>query len=192
MQKLVITDIKDHREYERERDEFRSSVIALKKRRRFGLGEFMTIVFENTATMRFQIQEMARAEKMIRDEQIAHEVATYNDLIPNAGELSATFFIEINNEEKLREWLPKLVGIENCVSVWVDDSEVRAEEEDSERLTREDITSAVHYLRFSFTSAQQAAFATSAIKIVIDHPQYQASLMLSDEQRSEIASDFSD
>jgi hypothetical protein len=135
---------------------------------------------------------MARAEKMIRDEQIAHEVATYNNLIPNAGELSATFFIEINNEEKLREWLPKLVGIENCVSVWVDDSEVRAEEEDSERLTREDITSAVHYLRFSFTSAQQASFATSAIKIVIDHPQYQASLMLSDEQRSEIASDFSD
>ena len=61
MQKLVITDIKDHREYERERDEFRSSVIALTMRRRFGLGEFMTIVFENTATMRFQIQEMALA-----------------------------------------------------------------------------------------------------------------------------------
>ncbi len=192
MQKLAITDIKDHREYERERDEFRSSVIALKKRRRFGLGEFMTIVFENTATMRFQIQEMARAEKMIRDEQIAHEVATYNDLIPNAGELSATFFIEINNEEKLREWLPKLVGIENCVSVWVGDSEVRAEEEDSERLTREDITSAVHYLRFSFTPDQQMRFSTSVIKIVIDHPEYQASLTLSDEQRNEIASDFSD
>ena len=70
------------RAYERERDEFRADIIALKKRRRVALGDLMTIVFENTDTMRFQIQEMARAERMLTDEQIEHEVETYNELIP--------------------------------------------------------------------------------------------------------------
>ena len=76
----------------------------------------MTIVFENTDTMRFQIQEMARAERMLRDEQIAHEVETYNELIPEPGELSATLFIEITDADALREWLPKLPGIQRHVA----------------------------------------------------------------------------
>ena len=70
MRKLTIDDIKDVRAYERERDEFRAQVIAMKKRRRIPLGDLMTIVFENTDTMRFQVQEMARAERMATDAQI--------------------------------------------------------------------------------------------------------------------------
>ena len=93
MQKLTTADIKDMREYERERDAFRAEIIATKKKRRIALGDLMTIVFENTATMRFQIQEMARAERILKDEQIAHEVETYNELIPDPGELSGTLFI---------------------------------------------------------------------------------------------------
>ncbi len=192
MRKLSVSDIKDHREYEQERNDFRAAIIALKKKRRFALGEFMAIVFENTATMRFQVQEMARAEKMLRDDQIAHEVETYNGLIPDPGELSATFFIEIDNETKLREWLPRLFGIENYVAIWIGDSEVRAEEEDAERLTRDDITSAVHYLRFRLSPDQQSLFPNREIKIVVDHPEYQATTILPDDQRAEIASDFSD
>ncbi|MEX2268323.1 MAG: DUF3501 family protein, partial [Acidimicrobiia bacterium] len=82
MRKLSTSDIKDLREYERERDEFRAEIIATKNRRRLKLGDLISIVFENTDTMRFQIQEMARAEKMLRDEQIAHEINTYNQLLP--------------------------------------------------------------------------------------------------------------
>ena len=111
MRKLTLGDIVDLRAYERERDDFRARVIALKKPRRIPLGNLITIVFENTETMRFQIQEMARAEKLLRDEQVEHEVATYNELIPEPGELSATLFIEIADPDALREWLPKLPGI---------------------------------------------------------------------------------
>ena len=82
----------------------------MKKRRRIALGDLITIVFENTDTMRFQVQEMARAERMLTDDAIAHEVETYNELIPGPGELSGTLFIEITDDAALREWLPKLIG----------------------------------------------------------------------------------
>src|SRR5690349_19682097 len=121
MQKLTVEDIKDQRAYERERDEFRRHIIDMKKRRRIALGDLMTIVFENTETMRWQVQEMARAEHMLRDEQIEGEIATYNELIPDADELSATLLIELTSEVALRDWLPRLVGIHRAVQVVVGD-----------------------------------------------------------------------
>ena len=72
----------------------------MKKRRRIALGDLLTIVFENTDTMRFQVQEMARAERMLTDDAIAHEVETYNELIPDAGELSGTLFIELTDRRR--------------------------------------------------------------------------------------------
>ena len=191
MRKLTVDDIVDLRAYERERDEFRARVIALKKPRRIPLGDLITIVFENTETMRFQIQEMARAEKMLRDEQVEHEVATYNELIPEPGELSATLFIEITDPARLQEWLPKLPGIQRHVVFDVAGAEVRGVEPDEERLTREDeITSTVHYLKFALSPEQQAAFAAGPVKLFVDHPAYQAAAVLSDEQRASLAADF--
>ena len=190
MQKLTTADIKDLREYERERDAFRAEIIATKKRRRIALGDLMTIVFENTSTMRFQIQEMARAERMLSDEQIAHEVETYNQLIPNPGELSGTLFIEIEDNAELRKWLPKLVGIQDHVAIAVDDELVRAHAEDAERLTREDTTTTVHYLKFAFSPEQRDAFPGSKVRIVVDHPEYEADISLTDEQRAELAGDL--
>ena len=149
MRKLTNADIKDLREYERERDAFRAEIIAMKKRRRIALGDIMTIVFENAATMRFQIQEMARAERMLRDEQIAHEVETYNELIPADGELSATLFIEITTTKRSttgchdssasRTMSPFVVG-SDAVSAG------RADPDSSHR--GRETTSAVHYLKF--------------------------------------------
>ena len=191
MRKLTVEDIVDMRAWERERAEFRSRIIELKKTRRIAIGPLMSIVFENTDTMRFQVQEMARAERMLRDEQIEHEVATYNELIPEPGELSGTLFIEITDNAELRNWLPKLVGIQRHVSFDVAGEPVPAVEVDEERLTREDeITSTVHYLRFRFTEGQQAAFAGGPVRIVVDHPDYQAEAELTSEQRIELASDF--
>jgi Protein of unknown function (DUF3501) len=191
VRKLTHADIKDLREYERERDDFRSEIIAMKKRRRVPLGDIMTMVFENAATMRFQIQEMARAERMLRDEQIAHELETYNELIPDAGELSATLFIEIDDDAALRYWLPKLTRIQDSIAIDVGGELVPAVETNAERLTREDeITSAVHYLRLSFSEAQRALFAAGPVAILVEHPEYQARVELSDEQRDELAGDF--
>ncbi len=193
MRKLTVDDIVDLRAYERERGDFRSRVIDLKKARRVALGELMTLVFENTETMRFQIQEMARAEKMLRDEQIEHEVATYNELLPDRGQLSCTLFVEITNPDALREWLPKLVGLQDHVSVEAAGVRSDAFEIDAERLTREDeITTTVHYLRFTFSPEQQAAFADGPVTLRIDHPAYRAAIELTPETRASLGADFAD
>jgi hypothetical protein len=190
MRKLTVADIKDLREYERERDAFRAEIIATKKKRRIPLGDLMTIVFENAATMRFQVQEMARAERMLRDEQIARELDTYNELIPADGELSGTLFIEITDKESLQYWLPRLVGIHEHLQFVVADTVVPGRAEDVERLTREETTPTVHYLKFAFTPDQQRAFDTGPVRLVVDHPEYQADVTLTDEQRDELVGDF--
>jgi hypothetical protein len=191
MRKLTLDDIKDLREYERERDEFRRHIVEMKKRRRVQLGDLLTITFENTDTMRFQIQEMARIERMLTDEQIRTELDTYNQLIPGPNELSGTLFVEIDNKERLYEWLPKLVGIQRAVSIWLHDgSSVPSTPEDEERLTRQETTTTVHYLKFRFTPEQVEAFAAGPVRIVVDHPNYNAVVELSEEQRSELIEDL--
>ena len=196
MRKLTVDDIVDHRAYERERDEFRAAVIAMKKRRRIALGDLVTIVFENTDTMRFQVQEMARAERMLTDDAIAGEVATYNELVPEPGELSGTLFIELTDDAALREWLPKLRDIEFHVFFEVgvrgSGSRVQAVPRDEERLTRDDITSTVHYLKFPFDAQQRAELASGTARLVVDHPEYKVWVELNDAQRAELAGDFAD
>ena len=195
MRKLTVDDIHDLRAYERERDDFRREIIELKRARRVAIGPIMTLVFENTDTMRWQVQEMARAERMLRDEQIAHEVETYNALIPDAGELSATLLIELTSEVALREWLPRLVGVERHVAiVLADGSEARgrASEEDEARLTRDDTTPAVHFLRFRFATEQVTTFATGPARIVVDHPEYAYEVDLTNDQHDALVGDLHD
>ena len=165
----------------------------MKKRRRVQLGDLLTITFENTDTMRFQIQEMARIERMLTDEQIRNELDTYNQLIPGPNELSGTLFVEIDDKERLYEWLPKLVGIQRAVSIWLHDgSSVPSIPEDEERLTREETTTTVHYLKFRFAPAQVDSFAAGPARIVIDHPNYNAVVELTEEQRSGLVGDLRD
>jgi hypothetical protein len=192
VRKLTVDDIVDHRAYERERDEFRRHIIQIKRRRRITVGEFVTVVFENTDTMRFQVQEMARAERMLTDEAIAHEVETYNELIPGPDELSGTLFVELTDDALLREWLPKLRGIEFALRFELGDgrSQVTGIPSDEERLTRDDITSTVHYLKFPFAAHQRAQLAFGPARLVVDHPEYQASVELDEAQRNELAHDF--
>lgn len=191
MRKLTTADIKDHREYEREREGFRRHIIDMKKRRRIPLGDLLTVTFENTDTMRFQVQEMARAERMLSDEQIAHELETYNQLIPDPGELSGTLFVEIDDQARLYEWLPKLVGIQRAVRFRLADAtEVPSIPEDEERLTREETTTTVHYLKFRFAPGQRDAFAAGPVWLVTDHPAYQAETELTPDQRAELTTDL--
>ena len=157
---LTLADVLDLRAYERVREDYRARVIARKRNRRVGLGPIMTLVFECVDTVRFQVQEMARVEKIISDEAIQVELDIYNRLLPGDGELSATLFIELTSDDALREWLPRLVGIERQLGVSIDGDVVASvpEAEHAAALTRETVTPAVHYLRFGFTEAQVAAF----------------------------------
>jgi hypothetical protein len=193
MRKLTVEDIVDHRAYERERGEFRARIIDLKRRRRIALGDLLTTVFENTDTMRWQVQEMVRAERMLSDDAIAEEVRTYNELIPDPGELSGTLFVELTDDAKLREWLPKLVSIQRALRFELaDGSTVEGVPQDEDRLTRDEVTATVHYLKFPFTSPQQDLLATGPARIVVDHPEYRAVADLTDEQRAELARDFAE
>jgi hypothetical protein len=195
VKKLSVDDIVDLRAYERERDDFRRRIIDLKRSRRIELGPIMSIVFENTETMRWQIQEMARAEKMLRDDQIAHEVATYNALIPDAGELSATLLLELTSELAVREWLPRLVGIERSVRLVLPDGTSipgRTSDDDAARLTREDTTAAVHFLKFAFAPEEIEMFASGPAHIVVDHPEYDQDVALTVEQHAALTADLVD
>jgi hypothetical protein len=195
MRRLTLDDIADARAYERERAEFRDRVLALKKKRRVAVGPFVTLVFENRDTIRFQIQEMARVEKLYSDEAILHELDTYNPLIPDPGALSATLFVELTSKDDLMEWLPKLVGIETAVELRLgatgDVERDEVDEEHPEQLTREDVTASVHYVRFRLTPAQVDAFGRGPVELAIVHPNYEHATALSDDTRAELARDLS-
>ena len=177
--RLTVGDIADQRAYERERAEFRASVIALKKRRRVHVGPIVTFVFENRDTIRFQIQEMARAERILTDEGIQTELDIYNPLIPEPGHVSATMFIELTSDPELREWLPKLVGIETRIELRLglgDDREAVpcvVDPEHAKQLTREEITASVHYVHFDLTPAQVERFGRDPVFLAVTHPAYE-------------------
>jgi hypothetical protein len=183
----------DLRAYERVRQDYRARVIARKKNRRVALGPIMTLVFEYFDTVRFQVQEMARVEKLISDEAIQTELDIYNRLLPAPGELSATLLIELTSEGELREWLPKLVGIETQVGIEVGGAVVLSvpEAEHAAALSREEITPAVHYLRFPFEDQQVEAFRSAAeVALVSEHPAYPARTVLAPAVRQELLGDL--
>jgi hypothetical protein len=196
MTKLTVDDIADLREYEREREDFRADVIKLKKVRRVTVGPFITLVFENRQTIRFQIQEMARAEKLITDEAIRTELDVYNPLIPDPGTLRATLFIELTNEEDLKSWLPKLVGIETEIELRVGESgserivRCDVDPEHEERLTRDEITASVHYVGFALSDEAVAAFESGPVTVAVTHPAYQHEVTLTDATRASLNSDL--
>lgn len=193
MTKLTIDDISDLRAYERERADFLQEVIALKRRRRVALGDFVTLVFENSRTIRFQIQEMARAEKLISDEAIETELAVYNPLIPEPGQLCATLFIELTSKEDLMKWLPRLVGIEGSVGLRPGDGElVRAvvDEDHGKQLTRDEITASVHYVRWELAPDQVERFTTGPVSLVADHPEYSVEVELANDTVAELVADL--
>ncbi len=194
---LTLGDIADLRAYERERDGFRTHIIDLKKRRRVHVGLFVTLLFENRDTIRFQIQEMARAEKILTDEGIQTELDIYNPLIPEPGRVSATLFIELTTKEQLVEWLPKLVGIERAVRFRIPDGAGGTEEiafapdaEHSEQLTRDEVTASVHYVHARLSPEQIERFAAGPVELAVDLPAYTESTTLGDATVVELLADL--
>ena len=202
MAKLTLTDIADTRAYERERPEFLARIIELKKQRRIHVGPIVTFVFENRETIRFQVQEMARVERMATDEAIEHELATYNPLIPEPGRLAATMLIELTSDDALRDWLPKLVGIETEVELRlgagpggavVDGTTIvrcEVDPEHAKQLTREDVTASVHYVHFALDPDEVARFAAAPVALAVTHAAYAHATLLSEENRTQLLADL--
>jgi hypothetical protein len=188
MRPVELSEIKNIAEYELERRTLRPRMIALKDRRRVRVGEHLTFLFENRDTVRCQIQEMMRIERIVDAAAIRHEVETYNELIPLPGGLSASLLIEYAAAEERDTKLRELLGLENHVFLAVAGLRPSKAIFDARQIAT-DRVSAVQYVRFELTPAERARWR-AGVRIVVDHPSYRAETALTAEQFAELEADF--
>lgn len=158
--------------YARARKEMRVAVIAHKKHRKVPLGENVTLIFEDEVSVRYQIQEMLRVEKIFEEDGILDELAAYNALVPDGSNWKATMMIEYTDPVERADWLAKLIGVEDTVWVAVHgyDRVYAIADEDIER-ENDTKTSAVHFLRFELMPAMiQALHQGADLGMGMDHP----------------------
>jgi hypothetical protein len=192
MKKVELAEILNIAEYEKKRQDFRKRIIELKKKRRIAVGANVTFVFENHDTVLSQIQEMMRAERLVHDDAIQHEIDTYNQLLPEPNELAATMFIELPDQNRIREEIAKFHGVNTGETLFLQIGDEKlpgnfaAGQSDDRRI------SAVQYVRFRFNEQQREAFVGGAkeVKLVIQHPNYQHSTVMEKEIREELSQDF--
>jgi Protein of unknown function (DUF3501) len=178
MQKLSIDSLMTLEAYAKARKEFRARVIAHKKPRTVALGEHLTLIFEDELTIRYQVQEMLRVERIFEQDGIQGEIDAYNPLIPDGRNFKATMMIEYEDVDERREALARLKGIEDRVFVRVEGCPAvyAIADEDLERETDEK-TSSVHFLRFELTREMAESLKYGvALAIGVDHPHYSAKL----------------
>lgn len=187
MKPIDVSEIRNLADYEVERKSWRPQVMALKDRRRIRLGPHMTLLFENRDTVRYQIQEMLRIERIVEPEAVRYEVETYNELIPGENELSASLLIEYETPAEREVWLRRLLGLER--HVWLEVAGRRVPARFDTRQIASDRLSSVQYIKFALTPEQVARWREGA-RLIVDHPHYQAEHALTREQLEELAQDF--
>jgi hypothetical protein len=179
--------------YAKARKEFRVQVIAHKKHRTVHLGEHVTLLFEDELTMRYQVQEMLRAEKIFEEQAIQEEIDAYNPLVPDGRNFKATMMIEYEDEKERRAALAKLKGVEDKTWIRVEGSSrvYAIADEDLER-ENEEKTSAVHFLRFDLTKEMAEALKYGVgLAMGVEHPAYTATLdPVSPEVRASLLKDL--
>jgi len=179
--------------YAKARPEFRAKVIAHKKDRTLQLGENVTLIFEDELTIRYQVQEMLRVERIFEEEGILDELGAYNPLVPDGSNWKATMMIEYPDENERRSRLAELIGLEDCVWVQVAgcDRVHAIADEDLERENAQK-TSSVHFLRFELTAAMVAKLrGGAALGVGVDHRNYSAEVSaVSDAMRASLIADL--
>jgi len=190
LKKITLDEILDLTTYEKRRQDIRAAVMALKEPRRVAVGDRLTFIFENRDTVRFQVQEMARAERMVKPEAIQAELDVYNELMPGDGELSATLMIEIPDAELIRRELDRLVGIDEYVWLDVGDESIQATFDPKQ--FEADRISAVQYIRFPLGRDGTARFADPSVPVAlrVAHPSYAASTPIDGATRESLARDL--
>ena len=193
MPKLAPDNLMTLEAYAKARPDLRAQVIAHKKIRTICLGDHLTLIFEDELTMRYQVQEMLRAEKIFEEAGIQEEIDAYNPLIPDGSNLKATLMIEYTDENERRLMLTRLKGVEN--KIWISAQgmdKVHAIADEDLARENEEKTSAVHFLRFELDRATIAAIkAGGGIGIGVDHPEYTAEMsVLPDAVRVSLAQDL--
>jgi len=165
-------EILDLGDYERRRDDIRASAMRARHVRRIFLGPNATLSFENRETVRYQIHEMLRAERIAKPEEVDHEIDTYSDLLPDDLELSATLMFEFPDEIERTEKLRALRNLESHLHLSIDGAG-NAPAQFDRRQIGEDRLSSVQFIRFPLTTAQRDALRAGAkLSVVCDHPAY--------------------
>jgi len=179
---LQRSDIIDYQTYEDERDAYRRSVLEIKKPRRIHLGEHLTFLFENRETLRYQVQEIMRAERIARESAIEEEIEVYNAMLGEPGELGCALLIEIADKDQRPELLAKWLGLEKSLYAVLDDgTKVRPTFDPSQ--VGEDRLSAVQYLRFPVDGQTPTALGC-------DFPEMTLEVELTDDQRAALTEDL--
>ena len=178
--------------YARERSSFRAKVLEHKKNRTVHLGEHVTLQFEDELTIRYQVQEMLRIERIFEEDGIQGELDAYNPLIPDGSNWKATMLIEYPEQDERRRMLAVLKGVERRVWMQVEECErvFAIADEDLER-ENDEKTASVHFLRFELSAAMRERLRRGAgLSAGVDHPQYRASADLAPQVRAALAADL--
>jgi hypothetical protein len=188
MQELSTKDLWPLPVYEGVREQFRKEVIAAKKDRRIEAGPSMTFVFENRLTVKFQVLEILRAEKITAPEHVQEELEGFNTMLPGDGELSATLMIAFTGSEpEVAAKLTQLIGLGQHVFLELGGRRIAGHFEDGREDGRR--ISAVQYLRFAVGDARALLDLSQPARLVVDHPQYQHATALSAGMRRSLAAD---
>lgn len=187
---ITRADIKGPAVWAQIRDDYRNRVIELKKHRRVLIGDVVELVFDNRLTLTMQIEEICRLENLTRDDQINDEIALTNQLMPSEDSLAATLFIALPQDERLKERLAALVGLDEHVVLHIGPHAIRAAFEPG-RSTEERI-SAVQYTRYPLSADAKAALLApgTPIAVEIDHPNYRYRVQCPEEMRASLAADY--
>ena len=192
MKKLTMDDLQPIAEYELERDAKREVVMSHKQPRRINLGPDVAVTFEDRTTMTFQIQEMMRAETMTEQAPIEAELAVYNSLIPEPGQLSATLFIEITQEDQIKQLLHRFIGLTDGERLWLEAGGQRSYGQFEQGRSTEDQISSVHYIKFEVPSGMATALDDSEteVSLNIDIGDYRYKVVLPDLTRNSLLRDL--
>lgn len=192
MNLITRDDVQSIEEYERQRESFRSRIIALKQRRRISIGPLITMVFENRDTLHFQIQEMIRVERILDPEKVQDELDVYNALLPGEHELSATLLIEITEEAKMKEWLDRFMGLDHGQKLAIKAGGETAYGAFESGHSHETKISAVHFVRFRPGEKMKSAFADlrEPVSLTVDHNGYRETVSVPGTLREEWLSDL--
>lgn len=192
MQKLKRSDLWNLETYSAERPAFRAQVIEHKKLRRVKLTPNATMYFEDRTTIRYQVQEMLRVERIFESAEIENELSAYNPLIPDGTNWKGTFMFEFPDVEERRRALARMPGVEHRIWIQVGDRpRIFANANDDLERSTDEKTSAVHFLRFELDPASiAAAKANAAIRMGIDHDAMRCDVELPEPSRRSLVADL--
>lgn len=192
MKKLTNKDLLSLEEYDSNRETIKTEVIESKKHRSINIGNNIVLLFESFETIKYQVQEMLRIEKIFKKEEIEEEIGAYQALIPDGNNFKATMLIMYPDVEERRKMLEKLNGIENKIWLRINQSSkiYAMADEDLDRANDEK-TSAVHFLRFQLNSEEVDLFKNSDnIEFGVDHDEYSTSIKVTRDTYKSLLKDL--